>query len=214
MSESHASQSPAPPKRRVGRPNAQEAGLKHEAMLDAALEEFSRHGFHGASIRAIAQRAGLSTRTLYNRYADKVALFEACLQMSSLRDHALQTHRRGTLEEQLLQFAAHILGHLNRDKQVRLARIIYREGASFPQLEAVSRRQFRRFQVEPVLQILESHGFAPDMAHDLAGLFIAMAFSKWHNCVIHDEAPMTADEIKEQAEKATALFLHGALAFR
>lgn len=214
MSKSQASKPEAPVKRRVGRPSAQEAGQKHEAMLEAALEEFSRHGFHGASIRAIAQRAGLSTRTLYNRYADKVALFEACLQRSSLRDYALQPAHEGTLHEQLYQFAAHILGHLNRDKQVRLARIIYRECTSFPQLEAVSRRQYTRFQIEPVRQILQNHGFAPDVALDMAGIYMAMTFSKWHNRVIHDEAPMSAADIEEHAEKATALFLHGALAFR
>jgi len=215
MSNSLASKPDAAPvKRRVGRPSALEAGQKHEAMLEAALEEFSRHGFHGASIRAIAQRAGLSTRTLYNRYADKVALFEACLQLSSLQGNAFQAPIKGTLHEQLSQFAAHILSHLNRDRPVQLARIIYRECASFPQLEAVSRRQFGRFHFAPVQQILEEHGFEPDAAFDMASLYIAMTFSRWHSRVIYNEEAMSDADIKEHAEMATALFLHGAVAFR
>lgn len=195
---------------RAGRPSAREAELKHEAMLEAALEEFSRHGFHGASIRAIAERAGLSTRTLYNRYADKVALFAACLEMSALRGHSEISERRGSLHQQLVDFSRRMQRRLNQDRQVRLARVIYRECTSFPQLEEVSRRQFRRFQLDPVREILEAHGFEAAQAESLAAVYVAMAFHKWHSRIIYDELPLTPEEIDAQAEMTTALFLKGA----
>lgn len=198
--------------RRVGRPSAREAERKHEAMLEAALEEFSRHGFHGASVRAIAERAGLSTRTLYNRYVDKVALFEASLEMSALQNSRIPRAPGGSLHDALVHVVRHMLVRLNRDRQVRLARVIYRECTSFPQLEAVSRRQFERFQLHPVKQILEAHGFAAAQAGDLAASYVAIAFRRWQSRVIYDERPMSPAEIRKQVEKDTALFLNGACA--
>lgn len=198
--------------RRVGRPSAHEAIRKHEAMLEAALEEFSRHGFHGASVRAIAERADLSTRTLYNRYADKVALFAACLEMSALRDTWEPINPRPSLHDELVQFIRHIQARLNQDRQVRLARVIYRECTSFPQLEAVSRRQYERFQLEPVRQILLAHGFLQRDVLELAPLFVAMAFQRWQSRVIYDEPAPTPQEVHAQAKLATNLFLEGARA--
>ena len=198
-------------KRRVGRPNAREAEQKHEAMLEAALEEFSRHGFHGASVRAIAERAGLSTRTLYNRYPDKVALFESCLEMSAVKHH-FPAGGTGTLHDQLIRYAIHMSERLNHDRQVRLARVIFRECTSFPQLEKVSRRQFERFQLEPVQIILAAHGFSQEQAQELAHFYVTLLFRRWQNRVIYNERAMTVAQIKANAETVTTLFLNGACA--
>lgn len=45
--------------------------------LRAALEVFARHGYHGASIRMIAEAAGLSVPGLYHHYRSKQALLAA-----------------------------------------------------------------------------------------------------------------------------------------
>ena len=198
-------------KRRVGRPNAREAELKHEAMLEAALEEFSSHGFHGASVRAIAERAGISTRTVYNRYTDKVALFEACLEMSAVRHHVPEDGK-GTLHEQLMRYALHVSSRINHDRQVRLARIIFRECISFPQLEEVSRRQFERFQLDPLQKILIAYGFSKTQAEMLADFYLALLLRRWQNRVIYNEKAMTPAQIKANAETVTNLFLNGACA--
>lgn len=198
-------------KRRAGRPNAREAELKHEAMLEAALEEFSSHGFHGASVRAIAERAEVSTRTVYNRYTDKVALFEACLEKSAIRHH-FPADGKGTLREQLMRYALHVSSRVNQDRQVRLARIIYRECISFPQLEDVSRRQFARFQLEPLQQMLMVHGFSETQAEMLSNAYVALLLRRWENRVIYNEKAMTPTQIRANAETATDLFLNGACA--
>ncbi|ANI79714.1 MULTISPECIES: TetR/AcrR family transcriptional regulator [Sphingobium] len=211
MQSSEAEKIDAGTKRRVGRPNAREAELKHEAMLEAALEEFSRHGFHGASVRAIAERAGVSTRTLYNRYPDKVALFESCLEMSAIKHH-FPAGGTGTLHQQLVSYALHMNGRLNHDRQVRLARVIFRECTSFPQLEMVSRRQFERFQLEPVQTILAAHGFSAEQARELASFYVTLLFRRWQDRVIYNERAMTTAQIKANAETVTRLFLNGAYA--
>jgi TetR/AcrR family transcriptional regulator of autoinduction and epiphytic fitness len=53
---------------------------KREDILRAAAEVFRRDGVRGASTDAIAERAGVSKRTLYNHFASKDALFDAVIE--------------------------------------------------------------------------------------------------------------------------------------
>ncbi len=56
-------------------------------ILSAALLLFGRHGFQRTSMADIAREAGIARATLYLRFADKRALFEALA--ASLVDRAL-----------------------------------------------------------------------------------------------------------------------------
>ena len=58
-----------------------------ERMLEAALTLFSRHGFKRCSMSDIAREAGVARATLYLRFADKRAVFEALA--ASVVDDAL-----------------------------------------------------------------------------------------------------------------------------
>jgi AcrR family transcriptional regulator len=51
----------------------------HTALLQAAREEFAECGYAGASIRSIAERAGLSMSVLYHYYKSKQQLLEAII---------------------------------------------------------------------------------------------------------------------------------------
>jgi AcrR family transcriptional regulator len=58
-----------------------DAGSRRAQILDAALHVMADHGFRGASIKRIAQRAGLKSPALiYWYFRDKEALFEALIQ--------------------------------------------------------------------------------------------------------------------------------------
>ena len=48
-----------------------------ERILEAGRREFLRSGFRGASLRAIAREAGVTTGAFYGYYASKEALFDA-----------------------------------------------------------------------------------------------------------------------------------------
>lgn len=61
---------------KVGDPISGTAG----AILDAARVEFARHAFRRANIDAVAQRAGVSRRTLYRHFPTKEALFEQLVE--------------------------------------------------------------------------------------------------------------------------------------
>ena len=51
------------------------SATKNRQIVDAALVEFVAHGFHGARMDAIADRAQVSKRTVYKHFASKDALF-------------------------------------------------------------------------------------------------------------------------------------------
>jgi AcrR family transcriptional regulator len=62
-----------------GRPKAGDIKKLNGNILAAAGELFLQHGFDAASMDAIAARARISKRTLYSRYDDKSALFNAVI---------------------------------------------------------------------------------------------------------------------------------------
>ena len=58
------------------------SGLKHELntrekTLNAAKQEFLEKGFAGTNVRAIAEKAGVTTGALYNLFKNKDGIFEA-----------------------------------------------------------------------------------------------------------------------------------------
>jgi TetR/AcrR family transcriptional regulator len=61
-------------------PEGPEGADRRRQILDAAFEEFAEHGFRGATIKHIAQRARLKSQALiYWYFPAKEALFEAVL---------------------------------------------------------------------------------------------------------------------------------------
>src|SRR6187399_1455864 len=52
------------------------SGERREAILAAALDEFSSRGFAAARLEDVAKRAGVAKGTIYLYFADKEALFQ------------------------------------------------------------------------------------------------------------------------------------------
>jgi AcrR family transcriptional regulator len=65
-----ATTKPSPPRRRS-------SDERREHVIDAAVSEFARHGYHGASTGAIAKRAGISQPYIYALFPNKQDLFLA-----------------------------------------------------------------------------------------------------------------------------------------
>ncbi|WP_109211025.1 MULTISPECIES: TetR/AcrR family transcriptional regulator [Microbacterium] len=130
-------------------------------ILDAASEVFLMHGYDAAGVDAVADRAGVAKRTVYNIYGDKESLFRATLARS------IETAERfaAILAESTAQ-----LDDVDRDipaLSVRLAedvllgpvlplrRLLVSEAARFPDLVA----EYRRRAPDMVLRAL-SEAFA------------------------------------------------------
>src|SRR5437868_12716756 len=52
-------------------------GERREEILEAALDEFADHGYHGGSTEGIARRAGISQPYVFRLFGTKQELFKA-----------------------------------------------------------------------------------------------------------------------------------------
>lgn len=87
---------------------------KRQAILAGALSVFARDGYTRAGMEAIAGRAEVSTRTIYNHFTDKAELFRAVIQESATRvaeahialleEHLGELPTAEALDEQLISF--------------------------------------------------------------------------------------------------------------
>ncbi|XVV17344.1 TetR/AcrR family transcriptional regulator [Actinoplanes sp. CA-131856] len=85
-------------------------------ILDAAAQEFAAHGYAGARIRAIAERAGVNQQLLSYYFDGKQGLFRAMTEQWGRRQAEIS--EPGTpLPEQLRQYA---LENLNNPDGVRM----------------------------------------------------------------------------------------------
>jgi len=74
----------------TGAPGHDEVPSKKRAVLAGAFSVFAREVYTRASIDGIAAAAGVSTRTIYNHFRDKAALFQAVIQHSAAEVAAAQ----------------------------------------------------------------------------------------------------------------------------
>jgi AcrR family transcriptional regulator len=116
---------------------ADKTALRRDAILSAALEEFSARGYAAARLEDVAQRAGVGKGTIYLHFRDKEALFQE-LVTSLLVPFIANIERappvgvpiRLVLERLIDLFVREIYGTERR----KLLRLIMTEGPRFPQL--------------------------------------------------------------------------------
>lgn len=194
----------------AGRPSAENAERKRLALIDAALTEFATCGFNGASLRVIAEKASVSTRTLFNHYPDKTALFAACIEHSSrMTQQVVTTLRRPTLAETLVAYGVAMQEQLSANVSRQIAMLIYREGFAFDDIRMIARTQFATYQVEPVVQILRDFGYAQDDIRDVAVQFVSMAFGAWQRSLLFGEPTPDAAETLRHMSVVTRILLCG-----
>ena len=118
------------------------AGPKGEAIAAAALRLFLRDGYERTSVDAIAAEAGVSKRTVYNRYGDKENLFLSVLRdtytsmMATFRAIAEKHLREVTdVQRDLTAFALEVAFSMTTaPDRIALVRLIMSEAPFFPTL--------------------------------------------------------------------------------
>lgn len=81
MDEQHEPVEPAAPKRR----RAPKGEMRRMALLDAATQVFARDGYLNASMRDVADLAGITTVGLLHHFPNKTALLQALLDRREQR---------------------------------------------------------------------------------------------------------------------------------
>src|SRR5215207_104847 len=132
---------PAKPRARRGNgARAQKSAARREAILAAALDEFSMQGFAAARLDDVARRAGVAKGTIYLHFRDKESLFEelvrtalgpvvAALESTTAAELPLQV----SVERIIDLFVREIFGTRRKD----VLRLVLTEGPGFPKLAEI-----------------------------------------------------------------------------
>ncbi len=195
---------------RRGRPSATASHQKLENILTVARGMFSDLGYRAVTMRQVADQAQVSTRTLYNRFADKLSLFAACIDFSATVFPLIKPGTEEPLEAVLSRWAADVVVALSTPTSLQLGMLVYREGAEFPEVLRAAEGNQDRFLVQPLAAFLRSVGLEDARSSEMAKLFIAMAISDWQRCVTFRHAMPSPQRIKHHARLVTEIFLGGA----
>jgi AcrR family transcriptional regulator len=165
-------------KSKGGRPKQSQAGEVERRLLDAALQRFLAVGIEGTSCEDIARAAGASKATLYARYPNKEALFEAVVHrhVATLLMPA-ETTPTLSLEGRLRHVGQAILEHALQPHTLAMMRLVIATSTRIPVLAA----EVNRIGWEGGLARVRSAILAgPDQPSDsdkLAHQFIDLVFA-------------------------------------
>ena len=117
----------------AGRPTAAELERRKARVLTVATELFVQNGYAATSLVDIARSAGVATRTLYQHFGDKEALFREVIyardDAGALKKPKL---RNGdTLYTALMRTAKYAFDVTYRDKSIGLMRLMIAESNRF-----------------------------------------------------------------------------------
>lgn len=103
---------------------------KRQNIIDAAICEFRKNGFLAAKTTQIAKRAGVSSRTLYNHFETKEALFDAITEILIERNSAMDPvsyDASRDLSEQLTEALKRYVVVLTEPEAIGLNRMVISE---------------------------------------------------------------------------------------
>jgi TetR/AcrR family transcriptional repressor of mexJK operon len=207
----------AKPKRKrknlAGRPTAAELDRRKALVMDVATELFVERGYAATSLVDIARGAGVATRTLYQHFGDKEAIFR---EVIFARDEGAALERPAvlpgdTLFDTLKRAGRYAYDVTYREKSIGLMRLMIAESNRFPDfMKTVAISIFARFRrnIEKVFEQLEAAGLIPPGDHarsaelysDLVlGSHPIMTYTNW------DAAPPTDADLEDRV----TLFIAG-----
>jgi AcrR family transcriptional regulator len=121
-------------------PEVAERGADSERrtlILDKAEAVFLEEGFQGASMAAIAARAGCSKGTLYNYFVSKEELFLACVARQCASYHETMSNlasAEGDFRSNLAEIGRRYVAFVTGDDIVRKYRMIIAEAERSPEM--------------------------------------------------------------------------------
>jgi AcrR family transcriptional regulator len=199
------------PRRGRGRPTAEDAATLEATLVRVAAQCFFDKGYGPTSMNEVARAAGVSKRTLYARFASKADLFRAIIdqQIRDTGDKVLTGPEPRTLEGMLRVYAENTLQESLRPEVVQLNRLIYSEGARFPEIgeAAWARAQIGVQRVADLLrEYAEREGVPCRDPETVAEMFTTM-LRGWYGVVMLRGQAATKAEIRAWTDRMLASFL-------
>jgi AcrR family transcriptional regulator len=196
-----------------GRPSKREAMLLRARIQAAALQEFRRRGFAGASIDGIARAASASRTTIYALYTDKATLFTEMIRSTvTTTDIAGQVIFDDRPPAVVLREALVALnGAYYRHPNLEVIRLCIAEADRFPALFEEVRAilvttldglidYFERLRREDRMMV--------ESANRAALIFNMLSLGSLQPFFVHQER-LTNDQIDGHLDLALEIFLNG-----
>ncbi len=205
------------PKRRgknpAGRPTAAELERRKQRVIKVATRMFVSNGYAATTLVDIAKGAGVATRTLYQHFGDKEAIFR---EVVVARDEAGALARPAvedgdTLFDALSKAARYAHDVISREQSVGLMRLMIAESARFPDfMTSIANSIFSRFRrnIEKVFVSLEQAKAIPKMNHARSAELFADIVLGSHPIMIYtnwETSPLNRKDISERVD----LFIKG-----
>jgi AcrR family transcriptional regulator len=207
---------PAAPK--PGRPRRGTETHRTAALLDAATRVFLREGFGSASIDKVAAEAGVSTRTIYERFKNKADLMGAVIsRLVDRMSTVLTTAELDRLAPRaaLDLIAQTIVSRASDPDSAALFRILAGEAHRFPELAAKMRENDKRCVSNVVADYFRGRIGSGELRlsdpERAATLFLQMICSELHDSLLFGDATvMRQVDHQSHIDHVIEIFLLGA----
>src|SRR5262245_18556197 len=153
---------------------AERAAARRNAILAAALDEFSARGFAAARLDDVAKRAGGAKGTIYLHFKDKEALFQELVRtmlspvVANLEQlQAIDVPIRIVLERFVDLFVGEIYGTRRRE----VARLVITEGARFPSIAEFYYREVVAHGIAAMRALIERAISRGEISHSALARF-------------------------------------------
>lgn len=201
---------------KAGRPTREQAEQRHNELLDAALDEFLERGYEQATIETIAAKVGMTKRTVYARYPDKVALFRAAVGLAieryKIAPEDIAATDCGDLERTLFNIGMLRIDLVASPRGLKLQRIVHTESYRFPEIFTDSYELGAMATVQFLAGIFERETRAGNLAVDdpimTANAFMSLATTGPVRFLVSG-IPLSARETEKRVRHAVRLFLDG-----
>ena len=205
-----------------GRPQARCDEDTLRLIIGAARREFLSNGYAGTGMAAVAQRAGVSTKTLYRLVPTKAELFRQVVSerisrfMLEIDDDAIASlDLPAALERILVAY-----GNLTFDQEVvAINRLVLGEGERFPEIAKTFYERAIRPSGEAIARWLAFQGkrglLEIDDPHAAAGMLRGMMIMEPQRAAMLRQRRLpNAKETAARARTCARLFLGGCLSAR
>lgn len=209
-----------PPAHRVGRPRRGTEAARTDALIAAATRVFLRDGYGRASIDKVAYEAGVSTRTIYERFKNKGDLLTAVITRLVERDMesvlATAELERMDLRHALFTIGETITGRACDPDAAALFRIVATEAQRFPDLAAKMRGSTKARVDNAIANFFRSQIRRGNLALSdpdrAAVLFTQMICAELHECLLFGSAEeMSKLDFTAHLEQVIEIFMNGAV---
>ncbi|MGZ4992609.1 MAG: TetR/AcrR family transcriptional regulator [Methylobacter sp.] len=176
-------------KPKVGRPKAGTEAGRNDYLLDQALALFMRQGYANTSIAKIAAAAGVSTRTIYERYKNKAELMLASVERMVETDiselQRIENLEQMSCHDGLIALGENMLDKVMQPDMISFYRMGIAEAMHFPELrermETTGPKRIQAVIADYLRRHNEADGLLATDCERAAALFLEMLFAEPRN---------------------------------